>query len=183
MADFPVLKTERLTLRELTKHDATALLEIHGDAEAMKWFGSDPITRLEQAEQLVELFASWRASPNPGIRWGIQEQVQGQLIGTCGLFKWNRSWRSCSIGFELAETAQGKGFMREAIGTCLKWGFSHMTLNRVDALVHPENARSLSLLEGIGFVKEGTLRQAGFWGSAHHDLIQLSLLRSDSDLL
>ena len=69
-------------------------------------------------------------------------------------------------------------------GDCyLPEGGAHMMLNRVDALVHPENTRSLTLLKGIGFVREGTLRQAGFWRNAHHDLTQLSLLRSDSYLL
>jgi ribosomal-protein-alanine N-acetyltransferase len=178
MADFPLLKTARLTLRELTMEDAPDLLGIHGDADAMKWFGSDPITRIDQAEQLVELFASWRSAPSPGIRWGIEDST-GNLIGTCGLFKWNRSWKSCSIGFELAQAAQRKGFMREAIVAGVQWGLSHMQLNRIDALVHPDNVRSLTLLQGIGFVCEGTLRQAGFWGNSYHDLNQLSLLHSE----
>lgn len=178
MNDFPILKTARLTLRELTKQDAPVLLEIHGDADAMKWFGSDPITRIDQAEQLVELFASWRNAPSPGIRWGIEDST-ANLIGTCGLFKWNRSWKSCSIGFELAQAAQRKGFMKEAIIACIRWGLAHMQLNRIDALVHPDNARSLVLLQSIGFVCEGTLRQAGFWKNSHHDLNQLSLLHSE----
>jgi len=178
MADFPVLKTSRLTLRELTKQDAPVLLKIHGDADAMKWFGTDPITHIDHAEQLVELFAGWRTAPSPGIRWGLEDST-ADLIGTCGLFKWNRSWKSCSIGFELAQAAQGKGFMNEAILACIRWGLSHMQLNRIDALVHPDNVRSLYLLQRIGFVCEGTLRRAGFWANMHHDLIQLSLLRSE----
>eukprot|EP00659_Diplonema_papillatum_P011273 gene11273-17333_t len=114
--------------------DAVGLFAIHSDAEAMKWFGADPITEPHQAEQLIELFASWRTSPNPGIRWGIEETATAALIGTCGFFKWNRAWRSCAIGFEMAQSAQGQGLMKEAVYAALRWAFQHMELNRIEAL-------------------------------------------------
>jgi len=54
-----------------------------------------------------------------------------------------------------------------------------MQLNRIEATVHPENQACLKLLERLGFVQEGRLRQAGFWLGEHHDLLQLSLLRAE----
>ncbi|QJI37166.1 GNAT family N-acetyltransferase [Pseudomonas sp. ADAK13] len=181
MSDFPLIKTERLRLRELTPQDAAVLFAIHGDAEAMKWFGTDPLTEPRQAEQLIELFASWRTSANPGVRWGIEDTATAALIGTCGFFKWNRGWRSCAIGFELAPSAQGRGLMKEAVYAAVQWAFQHMALNRIEALVHPDNTPSLNLLEKAGFVREGTLRQAGYWNGSHQDLVQLSLLRGECE--
>jgi len=183
VSDFPVLNTERLILRELTPQDASALFSIHSNAEAMKWFGADPLTAPHQAEQLIALFASWRKSPTPGVRWGIEDSNTAELIGTCGFFKWNRSWRSCAIGFELAQSAQGRGLMKEAVLAAVRWAFQHMELNRIEALVHPDNTRSLNLLEKAGFVREGTLRQAGYWNGTHQDLVQLSLLRGECEYL
>jgi ribosomal-protein-alanine N-acetyltransferase len=177
MSAFPVLETDRLLLREIVALDAPTLLAIHGDAEAMRWFGSDPITDLQQAETLVETFAAWRQLPNPGTRWGIQEKLNNKLVGSCGLFRWNRGWKSCVVGYELAQSAQGAGFMLEALSTALAWGFEHMELNRVEAHVHPENAASIKLLRTLGFVQEGHLREAGFWRGEHHDLLQFALLR------
>lgn len=131
MSNFPTLKTERLTLRELTQEDSAGLFAIHSDAEAMKWFGADPITEPRQAEQLIELFASWRTSPNPGIRWRIEETTTAALIGTCGLFKWNRSWRSCAIGFEMAQLAQGQGLMKQAVYAAVRWAFQRIAYAEV----------------------------------------------------
>jgi ribosomal-protein-alanine N-acetyltransferase len=179
MADFPVIETERLTLRELNELDVPALFAIHSDAQAMKWFGTYPLTELAQAERLPESFRAWRSMPNPGTRWGIESKAERELVGTCGLFKWNRLWRSCTIGFELARSAQGQGMMRESVVACIRWGFRHMELNRIDAQVHPDNVGSLNLLEGVGFRREGLLRQAGYWRNAYHDLVQLSLLRAE----
>lgn len=176
---FPALPTARLYLREIVASDAPTLFHIHRDVDAMRWFGTDPLTTLQEAEQLVERFASWRHAPNPGTRWGIEDRATGALIGSCGLFKWNRGWRVCSLGYELAQPAWGQGFMQEALVAALTWGFEHMALNRVEAQVHPDNLASLKLLDKLGFVQEGVLRQAGYWLGAHRDLIQLSLLRQD----
>jgi len=176
---FPTLATDRLLLREIVPADAPVLFAIHGDSDAMRWFGTDPLIDLQQAEKLVETFASWRQMPNPGTRWGIQRAGDDQLVGTCGLFKWNRGWKSCIIGYELARSAWGAGFMAEALSAALAWGFEHMELNRVEAQVHPQNAASLKLLRTLGFVQEGHLREAGFWLDEHHDLLHFALLRRE----
>lgn len=179
MPDFPALESPRLRLREIVPADAPALYAIHGDARHMQWFGADALTEPAAALRLVELFASWRALPNPGTRWGLEPKCGGGLIGSCGLFAWNRAWRKCTIGFELAPQHTGAGLMREALGTVIGWGLQQMALNRIEAQVHPDNAASLALLERLGFVREGLLRQVGYWAGAHHSLYQYALLRAD----
>ncbi|KAA0985333.1 GNAT family N-acetyltransferase [Pseudomonas sp. ANT_J12] len=179
MSDFPTLETPRLLLREIVTADAPTVLAIHGDEQAMRWFGMDPMTDIAQAQALVETFAESRTLPNPGIRWGIQSREQNELLGNCGLFKWNKPWKSCSLGFALGQSAWGKGIMSEALQATLVWGFAQMQLNRIEATVHPDNQACLKLLERLGFVQEGCLRQAGFWLGEHHDLLQLSLLRAE----
>lgn len=181
MADsaFPVLETERLLLREIVNEDAPALFEVHGDPESMKWFGVDPLPDEAAARNLVERFAGWRTLPNPGTRWGLQLKGESALIGTCGLFAWNRDWRKCALGYELHPRARGKGYMNEALRAVVEWGFAAMALNRIEAMVHPSNAASLRSLERLGFQREGLLRQVGFWSGQYHDMVQYSLLRQE----
>jgi [ribosomal protein S5]-alanine N-acetyltransferase len=178
---FPTLQTDRLWLRELTPADAPALLAIHGDAEAMRWFGSDPLQTLAEAEHLVEVFAGWRRLPNPGTRWGLERIEDGALVGSCGLFNWNRAWRRCTLGYELARPAWGQGLMHEALRAVLAWGFSSegMGLNRVEAMIHPSNQSSLRLAERLAFQREGLLREVAFWGGRHEDLLMYSKLARD----
>lgn len=178
-SDFPVLETQRLLLREIVPADAPALFAIHGDADLMRWFGNDPLRDLAGAEGLVSLFAGWRKAPNPGVRWGIEARDRPGLVGSCGLFAWHRAWRKCAIGYELAAGAQGQGYMHEALGAAIDWGFQAMELNRIEAQVHPDNAASLRSLRRLGFAQEGRLRQLGYWGGAFHDMLQFSLLRGD----
>ena len=179
---FPSLSTARLQLREIVASDAPALLAIHSDREAMKWFGSDPLVDLEAAEKLIAGFASLRQSPVAGVRWGIvhADPARGsQLLGTCGLFRWNRGWRTCMTGYELARHAQGRGVMNEALRAVHAWAFEHMAVERIEAQVHPLNAPSLALLRRLGFVQEGLLREAGLWLGERHDLVQLGLLKRE----
>ena len=179
MGPFPDLETERLLLREIVNDDADALFRIFGDAEHMKWFGSEPLTSIDEARTLIAAFAGWRGLPSPGVRWGLELKAPRALVGTCGLFAWNRAWRKCTLGYELAPEATGKGLMREALETVIAWGLRDMALNRIEALVHEKNLPSLALLDGLGFVLEGRLREVGYWGGRHHDLLQYSLLASD----
>lgn len=178
MIDFPTLDTPRLTLREVAESDAERLLRIHGDGEHMRWFGSDPIRDLDGAKKLVALFASWRKEPVSGARWAMELKDRPGLIGTCGLFRWNRNWKSCVMGYEIAPEHQGRGYAKEALETAIAWGFREMQLNRIEAQVHPDNARSLALLAKLGFLQEGHQREAGYWTGRHHDLLQYALLKA-----
>ncbi|MEP7099396.1 MAG: GNAT family protein [Burkholderiales bacterium] len=176
MSDFPTLETGRLQLRELSPADAPALFAIHGDPVVMRWFGVDPLVDPAGADKLVETFATGRQTANPSTRWGIARKADGELLGTCGLFGWNRSWRKCTLGYELGQSAWGQGYMREAVRCVIDWGFTQMALNRIEAGVHPQNAASLKLLAALGFTQEGVARELGFWGGEFHDMVQHSLL-------
>lgn len=179
MKPFPELETNRLRLRELTPADAPTIFAIHGNAPAMRFFGTDPLVNVNEARNLIEKFASWRAMPNPGVRWGLEEKTTSLLVGTCGLFGWNREWCKCGTGYELSPEARGRGYMREALVAVFSWGFAQMHLNRIEAQVHADNAPSLALAEKLGFQREGRLRQVARWGEEFHDLLQLGLLRTD----
>ena len=176
---FPVIQTERLLLREIVERDAEQILAMHGDPELMRWFGVDPLPDLAAAQGLIKRFASFRLDENPGTRWGIQARENNQLLGSCGLFRWDRNWRKCMIGYELSTHVQKQGFMRETLTAVMTWGFAEMALNRIEAMVHPDNQGSLKLLRQLGFVDEGRMRQVGYWGGRYHDMLMLSLLRSE----
>jgi [ribosomal protein S5]-alanine N-acetyltransferase len=69
--------------------------------------------------------------------------------------------------------------MGEALQAALENGFERMGLNRVDALVYPDNKRSLQLLQKLGFQVEGTLRDYFFLDGTFYDHVLLALLRKD----
>lgn len=175
---FPRFITPRLLLREIVSADTDALFAIHSDAEAMCWYGVDPITEHAEAVSLAEMFASWFAA-GTGFRWALERREDRRLIGTCGFFRWNKSWRNCVTGYELARDCQRQGYMREALAIILEYGFSEMRLHRVQAEVHPDNRASIGLATRLGFRFEGVHREQAFWLDRFHDLNCYSLLESE----
>jgi ribosomal-protein-alanine N-acetyltransferase len=175
---FPILVTERLRLRQIKPSDAEALFAIHSDVAWMRWYGVDPITERSHAGQLAEMFASWFAA-GTGFRWGLERKQDGRLLGTCGLFRWNKSWHNCVVGYEIARDCHGHGYMREALVAVLNYGFNEMRLHRVQAETHPDNAASIGLATRLGFRLEGLHREQAFWSGGFHDLNCYSLLEPE----
>lgn len=172
---FPHLRTARLHLREILPSDAPALFAIHSDIEWMRWYGVDPLTDPAQADELAELFAGW-FNAGTGYRWALERLSDRRLIGTCGLFRWNRSWRNCVVGYEILRDCQRQGYMREALAAIVDYGFNAMHLHRIQAETHPDNKASIGLVTRMGFRFEGVHREQAFWGNRFHDLNCYSLL-------
>ena len=149
----------------------------------MKWFGTDPLADLEAAEKRDRRLRQHAPAAEPGVRWGIVHADPargGALLGTCGVFRWNRGWRTCLTGYELARHAQGQRLHGRGAARDLRAGRStRMAVDRIEAQVHPHNTPSLALLKTLGFVEEGLLREAGLWMGERRDLVQLGLLRRE----
>jgi ribosomal-protein-alanine N-acetyltransferase len=175
---FPALNTERLRLRQIKPSDAEALFAIHSDAQWMRWYGVDPITERYQADQLAELFAGWFAA-GTGFRWGLERKEDKRLLGTCGLFRWNKSWHNCVVGYEIAREVHGQGYMREALTAVFDYGFHEMRLHRIQAETHPDNAASIGLATRLGFRFEGVHREQAYWSGRYHDLHCYALLEKE----
>ena len=72
---------------------------------------------------------------------------------------WNPDYRSASLGYCLSDAAWGHGYATEAARSVLHWAFDTLDLNRVQAETDTRNAASARVLEKLGFVREGTLRE------------------------
>lgn len=75
--------------------------------------------------------------------------------------------KSASIGYYAFEPFSGRGFMREAVGLALDHAFGPLALERLDASIRPDNARSRALAERLGFRPDGLapheIRIGGRW--------------------
>lgn len=73
----------------------------------------------------------------------------------------------CYLGYSLAETSQGKGYMTEALRGAIAYAFGPLDLHRIMANYMPRNERSARVLSRLGFEREGLargyLRINGVW--------------------
>jgi len=178
---FPTLSTGRLYLREMVAADADAIFRIRGDYEVTRLNIGPAYASVDEARALVERMARLYAQGKE-LRWGIAHREEGDgapVVGMIGFNEWNRQDRRASVGFDLARARWGQGIMREALGAVLRFGFEELGVNRVEADTSAENARSIRLLESLGFVREGCRREQYFDEGAFHDLYLYGLLRRE----
>lgn len=175
---FPILETERLTLRQVTQEDADNLLVYLSDVDVMKYYGLEPFKSINDAFDEI----SWYQSifeKGTGIRWGITLKEQDEIIGSCGFFNKVAQHHRAEIGFELSKEHWGKGIASEAIKTVLYYGFEQMDLQRIEALIEPPNITSQKVVERQGFIREGLLRNYEYTCGKFDNLYMYSLLKQD----
>lgn len=174
--EFPELETPRLRLRPVTEQDAKPLFGIFGSEQVMRYYGRHPMIELMEAEEMIERFRLLYLELR-GIRWGIEMKQEQRLIGTVGFHSWVHGFQRAELGYELETTAQGQGYATEALEAAISYGFGPMGLNRISALVYPDNDASARLLQRMGFRLEGLLEQYALFCERYEDLHMFGLVK------
>ena len=175
---FPELTTERFVLREITIADAAWYRAHLTWPETEQGQGMRGPKNLKEARALLRHAVTANFAERSGITWGIAFKGDDKLVGGCGFHEWNHAWRSAEIGYNLDPGSGGRGVMTEALTAILDFGFTRMGLNRVQATIMPRNERSLGLVERLGFVREGIMREHGTDENGEFvDDVLLALLR------
>ncbi|WP_162833561.1 GNAT family protein [Streptomyces sp. CB09001] len=154
----PTLDTGRLRLRPVAEADADFLYAMHSSTHVMRYWDSPPWTERSRAGRFVEMCRTM-AEEGTGVRVAVDRASDGAFVGWCCLVEWNPVCRSASLGYCLDEAMWGRGYATEAAHALLRWGFDTLDLNRVQAEADTRNAASARVLEKVGFVREGTLRE------------------------
>ncbi|OIK11067.1 GNAT family N-acetyltransferase [Bacillus sp. MUM 116] len=175
---FPILRTKRLRLTEITHQHVNSLFEILSLEEVMRYYGTDRLTFPAEASRLIDMFQR-NFIEKRGIRWGIVLLENQKFIGTIGLNGLQLKNKRAEIGYETHPKYWQNGYTTEAIQEILRFSFETLDLYRIGAVVYPENVASINLLKKIGFVEEGLLRGYIKQNNQSHDTYVLSLLKPE----
>jgi [ribosomal protein S5]-alanine N-acetyltransferase len=149
---FPVLKTERLTLRQLVSSDANEIFALRSDGNVNKYLDRKPSKSLDDAKVFIQAINE-NIQKNDSVYWAITLNSTNKLIGTICLFDFSDDNLKAEIGYELLPGFQGKGIMQEAASKVIDFGIQHIGLNSIEAYTHFENQSSTRLLEKFNFKK------------------------------
>ena len=101
-------------------------------------------------------------------------------IGNIGLMSVSNIDRDGELGLFIGEKSEwNKGYGRKAIQLMLSFAFNTLNLNRVYLRVVAENQRGIRSYKAVGFVEEGRMREAKFLNGSYHDMLLMSVLRSE----
>jgi ribosomal-protein-alanine N-acetyltransferase len=153
----PVLETERLVLRRLTTDDAAFVVELLNDPAFLRYIGDKGVRTHADARRYVETGPMASYERHGFGLYRVELKDGGEPIGICGLLK-RDFLPDVDIGFALLPRHRSKGYAFEAASAVLAHASDTLGLNRVLAITSPDNADSISLLEGLGFRFEGMTR-------------------------
>ncbi len=160
---FPVLKTERLLLRQVNVNDAEALLALRSNDEVMKYIPRPYLKNKEDALELIAMFDD-KIENGIGINWGITFlDKPEEIIGIIGHYRMKPEHYRAEVGYMLFPEYNGKGIVSEALEKVVDYGFNDMKLHSIEAILDPENKGSERVLLKNGFVKEGHLLENEYY--------------------
>jgi RimJ/RimL family protein N-acetyltransferase len=175
-ARLPTLAASRVKLRWLTEQDVPALFAIFSDPAVVRYWSHGPFAGVADADALLADIHRL-AGEGTLYQWGIALSATDTVIGTCTLASIDRRHRRAEVGFALSAGAWGHGYATEAMVRLIEHAFGTLDLHRLEADVDPRNAASLRLLERLGFVREGYLRERYHVNGEVQDSVLLGLLR------
>lgn len=155
---FPILKTERLRLRELVPDDAEALFVIFSDPKVMAGHGQPVYKNVAEAHKLINWYAK-AFSEKRALRWAVTFPDDDTVLGTCGYHEITAYHHRAEIGYELNSAYWRQGIMSEAVRAVARFGLAEMGFHRIEANVDPKNPASANLLRKVGFTEDGYLRE------------------------
>lgn len=143
--------TSLITLRPLLVTDLDDMLEWATDDEVTKHLLWDSYSSVSEAKNFLETVVA-------NHPWFKAICVDEKVIGSITLDQ-RTGAHSCraELGYVVARKYWGQGYCTAAVKEAVRLGFSDLNIQRIEALVDPDNITSQKVLEKCGFTKEGYL--------------------------
>ena len=164
LLDLPeAIQTERLLLRPPRTGDGPALHEAITESlpNLRRFLASLPWVAAEQTLASAETFCR-NAQSNFIARRDLPffafDRHSGRLLCSSGLHRPVWSTPQVEVGYWCRHTAQGQGYVSEAVLALVQYAFTHIQAARIELITDAENLASRKVAERCGFELEGILR-------------------------
>jgi diamine N-acetyltransferase len=170
---------ERIRLRAIERRDLPFFVQWLNDPEVYRTlYVRFPLSLEEEEKWFAEVMQTHPAERPLAIE--VREESDWKLIGNCRLFKIDWINASAELGIFIGDKSYwNQGYGSEAVSLLCRHAFETLNLHRVYLHVYEFNRRAIRAYEKCGFVLEGRLRQARYSEGKYHDVLILSILRSE----
>lgn len=175
---LPRLDTQRLVLRKIEPKDLQDIFAYASDPEVARHLRWGPHkTQGETKTYLDQVLQEYQTGQDGP--WGMEYKNTARLIGSIHLMAVSAQHRKAEIGFVLSKAYWNRGLATEALRRVLAYSFKTVGLNRVEGLCLAENHAARRVLEKVGMVREGLMREYLFQKGTFRDFELYAILRRD----
>jgi len=157
---MPPASSDRLLIRPFRASDAEAAWAIYEDPEVSRFLGWERPPFEEYRPRFLSRMEAWAGYPQGQGVWAMLERESGRMAGMLMLKPLDEG-PEVEVGYHLARWAWGHGYATEGARSALRHGFTEAGLSRIVAVVHPENGRSLRVIDRVGMSPAGDLHVYG----------------------
>jgi RimJ/RimL family protein N-acetyltransferase len=154
-----LLETARLAIRPFTLDDAAFVLALVNEPSWIEFIGDKGVRSIEDARAYLKNGPIAMVERLGFGLYRVARKEDDEPIGMCGLVK-RDSLDDVDIGFAFLPRFQGSGYAREAAEAVIDYAKTTLALPRLAAITTPHNARSIRLIERLGFTFVRTLPPA-----------------------
>jgi ribosomal-protein-alanine N-acetyltransferase len=154
--EFPLLKTERIVLREITDADLENIFLGLSNPEVIKYYGVS-YNSLESTKEQMTWFKELEKNET-GIWWAICSRDNGTFYGAGGLNDLSKENKKAEIGLWLLPDYWGQRIMTEAMPLICNYGFNQLGLHRIEGFVESDNKNCKNAMAKLDFQLEGTMK-------------------------
>jgi [ribosomal protein S5]-alanine N-acetyltransferase len=148
---FPILITERLTLRQLLINDEEEIFTLRTDSEINKYLDRPLSNTIEDARNFINK-VNENITKNISLYWAITLSDSNTFVGTICIYDFSDENDNCEIGYELLTNFQGQGIMKQAVEKVIDYVFHTIKVQKIEAFLHRDNQPSIKLLEKLLFI-------------------------------
>ena len=170
---------EHIRLRGMERSDLPCFQQWLNDPEVIEGLGTFLPLSMADEEQWFDRMSRMEPEEKP-LAIDLKDDSVWRLIGNIGFF--NLEWvnRSAEFGILIGDkSVWNQGYGTESVRLLLKHGFETLNLHRIYLRVYSTNPRARRSYEKVGFVLEGTLREAVYRHGRYADVHIMSVLRPD----
>lgn len=153
-----ILQTPRLALRELDFGDGEFILELLNEAGFLRHIGDKGVRSVADARDYI-LKGPMDSYARNGFGLYAACLSDGTPIGICGLVR-REGLDHPDVGFAFLERYWSKGYAVESAAAVLTHAEKVLNLEQIVAITSPDNAKSIAVLEKIGFQYSRMIRLA-----------------------
>lgn len=144
-----ILETERLTIRQFILEDAAFIVELLNEPSFIKNI-RDAGVRTEEDARNYLINGPLDSYERNGFGLFMVELKETQIpIGMCGLIR-RDTLPHVDVGFAFLPRYWSKGYAFEAASAVMAYGRDVIKLDRIIAIVSPDNAGSINVLRKLG---------------------------------
>jgi RimJ/RimL family protein N-acetyltransferase len=158
-----VIDTGRLVLRKFTLDDLEAYFELCSRPEIIRYAQNTPVASLDEARAMMHTVTFHDYAKHGYGRFACVWKETGEVIGFSGL-KYVPEISDTELGYRFMPEYWGRGLATEAGRASIEFARRDLGLQRLVALVHPDNVASAGVVTKLGFAVEKQLRFSGLTG-------------------